>query len=454
MEVSKVILQVQEQLGSTSTLQNLLDVLAGLVQDLIGFHRTMVYQFDRMWNGRVVAELLDPRATKDLYRGLNFPAADIPKQARELYKVNKVRLLYDREQETARLVCRTIEDLAHPLDLTHSYLRAMSPIHSQYLRNMDVRSSLSISITAFGDLWGLVSCHAYGSRGLRISFPTRTICRIIGDTASRNVERISYASRIQTRSLINTVPTKQNPSGYITASSDDLNKLFQASFGFLTIRDETKMLGQVVDAGTSLEVVAVLDYLRKKCITKITTSTNIEKDFPDLQYPPGLQFVAGLLLVPVSSRGQDFIVFFRKSQTQEVKWAGNPNAKQAEGHLMPRTSFKTWNQTVTGSKDWNEEELEAASVLCLVYGKFIDVWRQKEAAIQNSQITRVLLANSAHEVRTPLNAIINYLEIALEGDLDSETRENLTTSYSASRSLIYVINDLLDLTATVEMLGA
>ena len=121
---------------------------------------------------------------------------------------------------------------------------------------------------------------------------------------------------------------------------------------------------------------------------------------------------------------------------------------------MPRTSFKTWNQTVTGSKDWNEEELEAASVLCLVYGKFIDVWRQKESAIQNSQITRVLLANSAHEVRTPLNAIINYLEIALEGDLDSETRENLTTSYSASRSLIYVINDLLDLTATVEMLGA
>ena len=152
MEVYKVILQVQEQLGSTSTLQNLLDVLVGLVEDLTGFHRTMVYQFDRMWHGRVVAELLDPRTTNDLYRGLSFPATDIPKQARELYKVNKVRLLYDRDQETARLVCRTIEDLAHPLDLTHSYLRAMSPIHSQYLRNMDVRSLLSISITAFGDL--------------------------------------------------------------------------------------------------------------------------------------------------------------------------------------------------------------------------------------------------------------------------------------------------------------
>jgi nitrogen-specific signal transduction histidine kinase len=83
-----------------------------------------------------------------------------------------------------------------------------------------------------------------------------------------------------------------------------------------------------------------------------------------------------------------------------------------------------------------------------VYGKFIKVWRQKEAAMQTSQLTRLLLANSAHEVRTPLNAIINYLEIALEGALDSDTRESLTKSHSASKSLIYVINDLLDLTNT------
>ena len=70
--------------------------------------------------------------------------------------------------------------------------------------------------------------------------------------------------------------------------------------------------------------------------------------------------------------------------------------------------------------------------------------------MQNSQLTRLLLANSAHEVRTPLNAIINYLEIALEGALDQETRDNLAKSHSASKSLIYVINDLLDLTKTEE----
>ncbi|KAI9869731.1 MAG: Light-sensor Protein kinase, partial [Watsoniomyces obsoletus] len=89
----------------------------------------MIYQFDHTWNGRVVAELVDPRATKDLYKGLNFPASDIPRQARDLYKVNKVRLLYDRDQETSRLVCRTMDDLEKPVDMTHAYLRAMSPIH-------------------------------------------------------------------------------------------------------------------------------------------------------------------------------------------------------------------------------------------------------------------------------------------------------------------------------------
>lgn len=89
-------------------------------------------------------------------------------------------------------------------------------------------------------------------------------------------------------------------------------------------------------------------------------------------------------------------------------------------------------------------------VLTLFLGKFIEVWRQKEAALQSSNLTRLLLANSAHEVRTPLNAIINYLEIALEGTLDQETRENLARSHSASKSLIYVINDLLDLTKTEE----
>ncbi|CAI6332201.1 unnamed protein product [Periconia digitata] len=452
MEVFNIMSQVQEQLAAAPTLDKFLKVLVGVVKELTGFHRVMIYQFDQQFNGRVVTELVDPRATKDLFKGLNFPASDIPKQARELYKINKVRMLYDRDHETARLVCRTPEDLDNPLDLTHSYLRAMSPIHLKYLANMAVRSSMSISINAFNELWGLIACHSYGPRGMRVSFPIRKMCRLVGDSASRNIERLSYASRLQARKLINTVPTQHNPSGYIIASSDDLLKLFDADFGLLSIHEETKILGQLEN---SQEALALLEYLRMRKITSVMTSQDVSMDFPDLRYQPGFQVIAGMLVVPLSAGGQDFIVFFRKGQLREVKWAGNPYEKYVKegtaGYLEPRKSFKTWCETVVGKcREWSEEEIETAAVLCLVYGKFIEVWRQKEAAVQSSQLTRLLLANSAHEVRTPLNAIINYLEIALEGSLDTETRENLARSHSASKSLIYVINDLLDLTKTEE----
>ncbi|KAK0704134.1 hypothetical protein B0T21DRAFT_299389 [Apiosordaria backusii] len=452
MQVFDIMSQVQEQLANAPNLEIFLKILVGIVKELTGFHRVMIYQFDSMFNGKVVTELVDPALTRDLYKGLHFPASDIPKQARELYKLNKVRLLYDRDLETARIVCRSTEDLEVPLDMTHAYLRAMSPIHLKYLANMAVRSSMSISINAFGDLWGLIACHSYGPKGMRVSFPIRKMCRLVGDTVSRNIERLSYASRLQARKLINTVPTEHNPSGYIIASSDDLLKLFDADFGMLSIREETKILGKIEH---SQEALALLEYLRVRRFTSVLTTQDIKVDFPDLHYPPGFTVIAGLLYVPLSVGGNDFIVFFRRGQIKEVKWAGNPYDKifqeGTEAYLQPRKSFKVWHETVVGkSREWSEEQVETAAVLCLVYGKFIEVWRQKEAALQNSRLTRLLLANSAHEVRTPLNAIINYLEIALEGTLDQETRDNLARSHSASKSLIYVINDLLDLTKTEE----
>ncbi|KAL4935053.1 hypothetical protein BDV06DRAFT_207778 [Aspergillus oleicola] len=445
MEVFSIVSQIQEQLARTDSMESLLDTTSGLVKELTGFHRILIYQFDSEFNGKVVSELVNPTMSIDLFKGLHFPAADIPKQARDLYRINKVRLLYDRDHVTARLVCRAPEDLETPLDMTHAYLRAMSPIHIKYLANMEVRSSMSISINSMDDLWGLISCHSYGNRGMRVSFPVRKMCRLIGDTVSRNIERLSYASRLQARKLINTVPTDANPSGYIVASSDDLLRLVDADYGALCIRGEMKILAK---SHQSQEMLALLEYLKVRKYNSVLTSNHIIKDFRDLHYSPGFKDISGLLYVPLSTDGLDFIVFFRRGQLTEVKWGGNPNeAKFTEGHLEPRKSFQTWKETVLDRcRDWTESEVDTAAVLCLVYGKFIKVWRQQEAAIESSSLTKLLLANSAHEVRTPLNAIVNYLEIAMEGALDVETRDHLSKSYSASKSLIYVINDLLDLT--------
>ncbi|GAA5911258.1 hypothetical protein JCM6882_004078 [Rhodosporidiobolus microsporus] len=449
MDIVGLLSQINDQLGKADDLETFLRITAGLFRELTEFDRVMIYQFDEAWNGRVVAEQVDWSRTRDLFRGLNFPASDIPAQARELYRINKVRLLYDRDQPTARLCCRSVEEVDSPLDMTHCHLRAMSPIHIKYLGNMGVRSSMSVSITAFGDLWGLISMHTYGRYGHRISFPVRQLCKLLGQSISRNIERISYATRLQARKLINTATTDQNPSGYIVAKAEDLLDLFHADFGILSIGDEAKILGPV---SNSQELLAVLEYLRIKQFISLKASQDIRSDFPDIDYPNGFQLIAGLLMVPLSTEGKDFIVFFRKGQLQTINWAGNPHENKTVGDyrpLEPRRSFKVWSETVQGkSRAWTDEEKETANVLCLVYGKFIAVWREKESALAASQLTNLLLQNASHEVRTPLNAIINYLELALDGPIQGEVRDNLVRSHAASKSLIHVINDLLDLTRT------
>ncbi|KAJ5298831.1 uncharacterized protein N7443_006951 [Penicillium atrosanguineum] len=445
MQVFGTLSQIQAQLSQVAEQETLLKVAAGLVKELVGFHRVMVYQFDQKANGRVVAELMDPNVTVDLYQGLHFPASDIPAQARELYKANKVRLLYNRDHVTSRMVCRTSEDLETPLDMSHAYLRAMSPIHSQYLANMKVRSSMSISINAYDDLWGLISCHSYGDDGMRVSFPIRKLCRLVGDTVARNIERINHTFDLQARVMANAIPKEADPSKYIVGSSDDLLRLFQADFGILSIGHEAKLFG---GDSNSQEALALLQYIRLRKVTLVLASHDIGKDLPDFVFPPGLKRISGLLCVPMAPNGADFIVFFRVGQLTTITWAGNPYkpADGGIGPLTPRQSFKEWRETtLSESKQWSEFDISTAGVLGSVYGKFIQVWRQKEVLKQNSQLTRLLLTNSAHEVRTPLNAVINYLEIAMENTLDEETRKNLIRSYSASKSLIYIVNDLLDL---------
>ncbi|OCH91099.1 hypothetical protein OBBRIDRAFT_812319 [Obba rivulosa] len=445
MDVFAVMAQINEQLGAAPDLDTFLKVTAGVIKDLTQFHRVLVYQFDEVWNGQVVAELVDWNQTHDLFRGLHFPAADIPAQARALYALNKVRILYDRGQPTARLVVRSKKDLETPLDMTHCYLRAMSPIHLKYLGNMGVRASMSVSIIAFGQLWGLVACHSYGAHGMRVSFPVRQMLRLLSQSISRNIERLSYAQRLHTRKLINTMPSDQHPSGYIVSNADDLLGLFDADYGVLVIGEGAKILGPNLHGQ---EILIIAEYLRLKQFDTIQVSQAVTQDYPDLPLNSGLEVIAGLLYVPLSTGGRDFIAFLRKGQPRQVNWAGRPYKDgERRNQLEPRTSFRIWSETVAGRcRAWSDEHLETAGVLALVYGKFIEVWRQKESALQTTKLTNILLSNASHEVRTPLNHIINYLELAMNGPLDVETRENLSQSHAASKSLLFTINDLLDLT--------
>ncbi|KAG8809948.1 Light-sensor Protein kinase, partial [Serendipita sp. 399] len=246
---------------------------------------------------------------------------------------------------------------------------------------------------------------------------------------------------------ISTVPTDQHPTGYIVSNSEDLLTLFDADYGVLVIGEGAKILGPNEHGQ---DILLLAEYLRVKQFTLLQVSQSVMQDYPDLQLPSGLDVVAGLLFIPLSMTGKDFLALLRKGQAAEVNWAGRPPDKHGAvtTGLEPRTSFKLWTERLVGRcRAWTDEQLDTAAVLALVYGKFIEVWRQKESAVQMNQMTTLLLSNTSHEVRTPLHQIINYLELALDGKkLDDETRDNLTRSHAASKALLFTINDLLDLT--------
>lgn len=131
LDAFAVLNQISQQMGAANDLDMLFKIIVGVVQDLTSYHRVMLYRFDEAYNGEVVAELVDPTRDVELYNGHWFPSTDIPPQARELYKVNKVRFLYDRSQTTARMVLKERSDVEYPLDMTQCFLRALSPIHLQ-----------------------------------------------------------------------------------------------------------------------------------------------------------------------------------------------------------------------------------------------------------------------------------------------------------------------------------
>ncbi|KAI1006538.1 hypothetical protein K3495_g1682 [Podosphaera aphanis] len=388
--------QAQAQMDNCEDIQQLADVVVGIISDLIGFHRVMFYRFDNQKNGCVDAELVNPRASKDLFRGLHYPASDIPPQARELYKINRIRILYDRESETSRLVCRDDSDFRVPLDLTHSYLRAISPIHIKYLQNMGVRSTVTISIVIDNDLWGLIACHGYGEHPARISLPLRDLCRSIGDCAATVIQRITATRRVMARKLPKSFQNNSfSPTG-------DLLSLVDADFAALSLDKKVRAIGRMEPFD---EASSVISYFQSCRIDRITSTHCVRNDFPKLVRAHRIQALCGILIVPLNfGQENDFLVFFRKGQLRHVNWAGNPTEKIYKGqdqYLEPRQSFRRYVQTVNNtSREWTEDQLDTASILALVYGRFAETWRMKSSPPREKE-------NEKETVNDPTSASVD-----------------------------------------------
>lgn len=270
------------------------------------------------------------------------------------------------------------------------------------------------------------------------------------------MQRLSAESRLRAWDMIQAMRIEADPAVYKLASTQQLLKSFRADCGFLLVGDQVETLGQLQHAQ---EALIVLKYLAVRDIISVIASTDLRTDLPGLESPLVFDGIAGVLVVPLCLGGNEFMVFFRNSKLRQVRWAGNPHRALARDDAANAnvnandacTLFHPWTELTTDMCEaWSEDEIETATVLCLLSErakKVVHGKRELGSHLHTDTVAQLLLKNSAHELRTPLNAIVNYLEMARDGTLGEEIWEQLDRSRVASQSLTRAINGVLGVDA-------
>jgi hypothetical protein len=359
-----------QRLQAATTVQQLSDALAREVRALTAFDRVMVYRFDQQWNGEVVAE--DRREDLEPFLGLRFPHSDIPPQARALYLENWLRLIPDAGYTPVPLEPQT------PLDLTGSSLRSVSPVHLEYLANMGVRASMSVSIITGGRLWGLVACHHYAGPH-RPSPADRVAAEFLGRTASLllattteagDAERVLAVAERQGRLVEALGRMPRTPVEALTRGELTVQDLLPAGGAAVRLWGRLRLLGATPPAARVEQVVAALlasGTTATDAVGRLLSGSEVVPDADDLTAA-----ASGVLAVPVETGSPgDFLAWFRPETLREVDWGGDPSASKvvetsdgAAVRLSPRRSFARWTETVRGtSVAWRPHELAAARQL-------------------------------------------------------------------------------------------
>ncbi|PWN86784.1 hypothetical protein FA10DRAFT_199939 [Acaromyces ingoldii] len=309
LDMFGILSQVNGRMQAQNDIQDLFTVAVSAIRELTGFSRAVLYRFDQRWNSQVVHKLLDWNQKNEPYKGVHSPDIDISKQAQNLCKINKIQVLYDRDLHPAKLICKDVIELRRPIDTSRCFLLAVRPNRLRHLARMGVRASMSVSITAFNQLWGFLALHTYDAKGRRVSFPMRQLCRLLGDSIARNIERLTHTKHLSVSSPTKALRTDVNTSKLLISNAAELLVHFDAEFGALALGDEMDVLGP---PNVEPEVVDIARYLQSKKFRRVVISEHISADFPDLALSnDSSKDITSLLLIPLSETGADFIVFFR-----------------------------------------------------------------------------------------------------------------------------------------------
>ena len=389
-----------QRFSNAASIGALTDAATQCFRDLIGHDRVMVYKFDADGNGKIVAEARDPRL--DPLLGHHYPATDIPQRARELYLRNRVRVLVDVHYVPSLVVTQQQPIFALPptpagnteLDMSMCYLRSMSPLHLQYLKNMGVTSTVVVSLVREGRLWGLIAAHHYSPRN--ICRAVRAACDLLAEVVSTRIAAIeNYAHaqvavmvrRLEQR-LIEATSTEGDWRMALFRSPGTLLQPLEATGAVLFVDGEILTTGEVPSTPELRELLRWVDSQGTdslfSCASVGKANTALDSLTPT---------ASGVLAVKLSAKRPDYLMWVRREQLHSITWAGDPSKPMVANNpleLSPRSSFAAWSEVVRGTAlPWTTSDLAMGRAIGVA---LIDIIVQVHAVrllIAQHQLTHV-----------------------------------------------------------------
>ena len=444
-----------QRLQSAKTLQALYEISVSEIQAMTGYDRVLIYRFEEEGHGQVIAEASAP--SMELFNGLFFPASDIPQQARELYRTNWLRIIPNADYEPVPLLPKLRPDTGQPLDLSFATLRSVSPIHCQYMKNMGVLSSMSISLMKGDKLWGLISC---GNREpLHVPNDLRTTCQTIGQVLSLQISAMEALdiSRQREEKVDALGVLNQAMSNSSDAVFDGLAQCPQVLMDLVQAGGVAIIEGQQLHRYGNCPEPEQIRALHKWL--KDTGQPVFASHHLSAVYPPAADYQAvasGVMAMSLPKPVDNGVLWFRPEVKENIQWSGDPKKplaleKSDTGlRLRPRTSFEIWKVEMAGiSTKWTPGDRFAANDLrrsALENDLARQVLREQQAVRARDELVAVV----SHDLRNPMTVIsmlCGMMQKAFSSDGTHTSRRissAIDTMQQAAGRMNVLLEDLLD----------
>lgn len=455
IDIQKMVGRSISEILADKDLGTLLNNTAAQVKKIIEYDRVMIYRFAADGHGEVIAEAKNDDLPAWL--GLHYPASDIPKQARELYKLNYTRIIADVHAPTSKIITTQNATNGVPLDMTQSQLRAVSPIHIQYLKNMKVDSSFSISLIYKKELWGLIACHNYSPRF--IDYKARDSAKLIGQILSSALEfRQDEANqllqdkfKVSVDQLSKNMLKSNSIEDALTRQGTTLLDVTNASGAVLVYENSIIKMGKTP---TDDEITGLANWLKTNTDESFYYTNELISVYPDAE--KFKQAGSGIMAITLSNELSEYIIWFKPGHIEKITWAGNPDKPveiAADGvmKISPRHSFDAWTEQVAGkSEQWLDEEVKSATRLKAEVTYAIN---QKAGAIRmlNERLKQAyeeldtFSFTISHDLKNPLSTIKGYAQMLTRvKDMQPQALETLSRISNRVDKMNSMINEVLD----------